>query len=163
MTQIANHLVLDVPRSFWERNEPTTAYVLRRQPGRLEQIESDVAEAFLAGTGPLAVPPGTVDLAVVTLQIEPSEDGLGMRPRTLLCRRPVDQDGRLDVARLDEIGRRPEEDRREALGWWMSEDERAALYGAFDRLAAEAVNWETGPFLELVGNLLSEGKIRQDT
>jgi hypothetical protein len=162
MNQTAIRLVLSVPRSLWERKEPTTVYVLRRSPGRLEQIESDAAEAFLAGAGRLEVPPGMVDLAVVTLRIEPYGDGLGMKPRTLLCRRPVGQDGRLDVARLHEISRRPEKERREALGWRMSDDERTAFFGAFDRLAEGAVNVEAGQFLEFVGDLLNHGRIRHD-
>lgn len=135
MIQPADHPAFAVPQSLWEGHQPATVYLLRVSPGHLEQIGSEDAEEFLAGSGSLHMPAGDVDLAVITLSIEERGGERGFQPRVVLCRRPVDGDGRLDRARLEEIRRRPAKERAEALGWWANEDERSALFRTFEDLA----------------------------
>jgi hypothetical protein len=151
MDQTAEPLDLSVPQSLWESHEPATIYMLRRHPGRLEQIGVEAAEAFFAGSGRLPAAAGVVDLAVMTLEVEDHDDELVLQPRVLLCRRPVDGDGRLDRKLLEEMQQRSEKERADALGWHATEDESAALSGAFEQLAAERAWGDYAPLLDLLG------------
>ena len=51
-------LSFEVPPSFWNECAPASVHLRRVAPGHLEQVSTELASAFLSGSGPLPVPQG---------------------------------------------------------------------------------------------------------